>query len=83
MSMKYKGNDGYLNTASPDPYVSLAAAVVYSGVVSGDFDFLESEWCGFLLHEIGCRLSGLELLDGYVQRREREWQAEQQKRAQS
>lgn len=83
MSKKYKGNDAWLNTASRDPYISLATAVVYSGVMAEDEVFLTGDWCEYLLHHIGCGLTGMELLSGFRERREREWRQEQQKHGRS
>lgn len=83
MSKKYKGYDSWLNTASRDPYISLATAIVYSGVVTEDENFLSGEWCEYLLHHIGCGLTGNELLAGYRERRERVWRQAQQRHGQN
>lgn len=53
-----------------DDVVNLARAIVYSGVVECDIEFLSGEWCELLLDNLGCNLSGLELLAAYQRRKE-------------
>lgn len=83
MSKKYKGNDAWLYTASRDPYISLATAIIYSGVAAEDEVFLTGNWCAYLLHHIGCSLTGMELLAGLRERKEREWRVARQKQGQN
>lgn len=56
---------------SDEYYTNLAAAIVHSGVTSGDVDFLVSEWCDRLLDFLGISLSGIDLLSKYQERQER------------
>lgn len=57
--------------SSDDFYVSLACLIVHSGVVEEDTEFLTSEWCAQLLDYIDVKQSGMELLAGYLKRKER------------
>ena len=63
------GADGNLHTATENPWLNLALAVVYSGVASYDLDFLLGDWCATLLNAIGCKLDGPELLAAYAMNR--------------
>ena len=56
---------------SDDYFTNLAAVIVYSGVTTGDVDFLISEWCDRLLDFLGISLSGIDLLSKYQERKER------------
>ena len=69
MDRKYEQAGGYagknLHFAENDGYKNLIVAIIYSGVISHDVDFLLSDWCAHLLDSIGCELSGPELLATY------------------
>lgn len=66
-----RNRSGKIRFASDDYYVNLACLVVHSGVVEEDTEFLNSEWCAQLLDFIGVKQSGMELLAGYLKRKER------------
>ena len=69
MGKKYErvGGDAgkNLHFAENDGYSNLIIAIIYSGIISHDVDFLLSDWCAHLLDSIGCKLSGPELLAAY------------------
>lgn len=73
MGKNYERACGYagknLHFAENDGYKNLIVAIIYSGVISHDVDFLLSEWCAHLLDNIGCKLSGPELLAAYDMRK--------------
>lgn len=56
---------------SDDFYTSLAAMIVHSGMTTADVEFLQGEWCSQLLDYLGIALTGMELLDKYLERQER------------
>ena len=56
---------------SDDFHANLVAIIVHSGVITGDVEFLSSEWCDQLLDFLGISLSGIELLSKYRERQER------------
>ena len=56
---------------SDDYYESLAALIVHSGIITGDVEFLQSEWCAQLLDFLGVSLSGMELFSKYKEKQER------------
>lgn len=66
---KYEHAGGYagknLHFAEDDGYNNLIVAIIFSGIISHDVDFLRSDWCAHLLDSIGCELSGPELLAVY------------------
>lgn len=66
-----RNRSGKVRFASDDFYVSLACLIVHSGVVEEDTEFLTSEWCSQLLDFIGLNQTGMELLSGYLKRKER------------
>lgn len=51
--------------AENDGYNNLIVAIIISGIINHDVDFLLSDWCAHLLDSIGCNLSGPELLAAY------------------
>ena len=73
MGRKYEQVGGYagknLHFSENEGYENLIVAIIYSGIISHDVDFLLSDWCAHLLDSIGCNLSGPELLAAYDLRR--------------
>lgn len=49
-------------------YKNLAVTIVYSGVVSGDVEFLQSSWCEELLDFLGSSMTGMEIFEKYQAR---------------
>lgn len=46
-------------------YHTIAIAILHSGVVTRDIEFLTSDWCSWLLDMCGTHLTGLDLLNIY------------------
>lgn len=53
---------------SDDSYTTLACAIVHSGIVKEDYEFLTGDWCAWLLEALDIGMSGLELLLAYKER---------------
>lgn len=53
---------------SDDYYIRIACAIVHSGIVNEDYEFLTSDWCAWLLDALDIGMSGLELLLAYKER---------------
>lgn len=58
----------HLRTISEDYYTRIACAIVHSGIVTEDYEFLTGEWCEWLLDVLGIGLSGIDLLLAYKER---------------
>lgn len=46
-------------------YQNIAIAIIHSGVITRDMEFLMGDWCAWLLDMCGSRLTGLDLLNIY------------------
>lgn len=57
-----------LRTISDDYYTRIACAIVHSGIVKEDYEFLTGDWCAWLLDALGISMSGVELLLAYKER---------------